>query len=340
MLLGLTIPVFYAMLQLITYFLIGFGLRKRDSFSSQYFKITSRFVVRIALPIYYFVRLSETDIGEIGSALFFPIASFVLTALAFFISMGVMRAFRFSPQHQRAGIAMGAFGNTSFLPLFLIEIFPLSVPIIETTFGITTPLLYLGAFTIVQSPMLWAVGNYLVAGKMGKPRVSDFISPPMFGIIAGLLVAALQVDHILQDPMYPFYHLLSSLENVGLVIFPLMIICLGAAIADLDRNTEAPKRTLYRLSFAVASVRLLIFPALFILLYFTVLRPLEFSPAHIWVIFLQMHIPTGTSLSIMALQAGKNQEETSFVILVNYIIYLFILPLYIIILFSLPGVLT
>lgn len=337
---GLVIPVFYAMLQLITYFVIGFFLRKKQSFSAEYFKHTSRLVVRVAMPVYYFIRLALTDFDAILSAMFFPAASLILTFIACGISIAVMSLFGFSGRHKRAGVAMGTFGNTSFMPLFLIEIFPLSVPIIEATFGIRTPLLYLGAFTIVQSPLLWAVGNYLVSGKVGRPKLSDFISPPIVGILSGLAVAALRIDHIILDPRYPLYHLFQSLENVGLIIFPLMIICLGAAIADLERDTQTAKKVLYKMAFAVASIRLFIFPMLFILLYFVVIRPLGLSSAHTWVLFLQMHIPTGTSLSIMAIQAGVNKEETSFVILVNYILYLIVLPVYIIVLFSLPGILS
>ncbi len=118
-----------------------------------------------------------------------------------------------------------------------------------------------------------------------------------------------------------------------------MIICLGATIAELGVNTVTTRRVLYKMAFAVASVRLFIFPMLFILLYLLIIRPIGLSHAHTWVIFLQMHIPSGTALSIMAVQAGTNKEETSFVILVNYLLYLIVLPIYIIILFSLPGIL-
>jgi len=336
---GLIIPVFYAMLQLVTYFVIGFALRRKKMFSSEFFRQTGRFVVRIALPTYYFVRLAVVDIGEIVSAAFFPAAAVVLMALTLGISAAVMSAGGFEGRTKRAGIAMGTFGNSSMLPLFFIEIFPLSVPVIETTFGINTPLLYLGAFTIVQSPMLWAVGNYLVAGSMGRPKLRELISPPVFGVLGGLAAASLNIVPFLEDPALPFYYVYTSLENVGLTIFPLMIICLGAAIADMGKQSDVSRKTLYSLAFSVASVRLLIMPLLFIALYFLFIRPLGLSPAHTWVLFLEMHIPPGTTLSIMAIQKGVNEEQTAFAILVNYVLYLFLLPVYILILLSLPGIL-
>jgi predicted permease len=85
-------------------------------------------------------------------------------------------------------------------------------------------------------------------------------------------------------------------------------------------------------------VRLLLVPALFFGLYFLV-KDLPFiSNAMIWVIFLQMHIPPGTSLSVMAVRRGSFQTETSYAILVNYIAYLFLLPIYILLLLSLLGI--
>ncbi|MCF7944304.1 MAG: AEC family transporter [Spirochaetia bacterium] len=336
---GLVIPVFYAMLKLITYFVVGFSLRRFNLFSSEFFRNTGRFVVRIALPFYYFVRLSAVNIDEILSALFFPAAAIILLLLTLGISAAVMSVTGFQGRTKRVGIGLATFGNSSLLPLFFIEVFPLSVPLIETTFGINTPLLYLGAFTIVQSPMLWALGNYLVAGSIGKPKLKEFISPPIFGVLAGLISASMNILPYLQDHSLPFYYIYSSLENIGLTIFPLMIICLGAAIADTDRHKEISKKNLYSLAFSVALVRLLIIPALFIALYFFFIVPLNFSPAYTWILFLQMHIPPGTSLSIMAIQKGINEAQTSFTIMVTYVMYLFLLPIYMLILLSLPGVL-
>jgi predicted permease len=169
----LILPVFYAILQLITFFVIGFFLRKKNLFQPEFFKQTSSFVVRIGLPIYYFVRMAMVDITQITSALFFPIASILLVFTTLMVSMMVMDILHIKGPQKRVGMALGTFGNSSFLPLFMIELFPLSVPSIEAIFGISTPLLYLGAFTIMQSPLLWGVGNYLVSGKMGRPALRE-----------------------------------------------------------------------------------------------------------------------------------------------------------------------
>lgn len=333
------VPVMYAMLQLLTHFAIGFWLRRRNAFSVEFFAQLSRFVVRIVLPVYYFVRMATVDVDAIVAALFFPVAALVITTVGFVASYALTGAFGFTGRTRRAGVALGTFGNTGFMPLFMVEIFPLSVPIIETTFGITTPLLFLGAFTLVQSPLLWAVGNYLVAGSLTRPRWNELLSPPLFGIAAGLLIAILGGGPLLQDRSLPFYHVYTSLDKVGIIIFPLMIICLGATIADLKRSAMRSSERLLTLAFVVAAVRFLALPALFLGFYFAVMRPFGWSGAHVWVLFLQTHIPPGTALSIMAVQAGVNEDATAFVLLVNYLLYLVVLPVFVILLFSLPGVL-
>jgi predicted permease len=335
---NLIIPVLYAMLQLITFFVLGFFFRKKNIFSSQFFKDTSKFIVIVGLPLYYFVRMAVVDIEGLKVALFFPFISILLTLVTMVIAFFVMAMFKIEGSHRRVGLALGSFGNTSFIPLFMIEIFPLSVPIIEQIFGVSEPLLYLGAFTIAQSPLLWGIGDYLVSGKMSRPKLKELISPPMFGIIFGLMVSGFGFSHHLKDPMLPYFHIFQSLDKVGMTIFPLTIICLGATIADMGIGENVSRKFLNKLAIAVAMVRLLLVPALFFGLYFLV-KDLSFiTNAMIWVIFLQMHIPPGTSLSVMAVRRGAFQTETSYAILVNYIAYLFLLPIYILLLLSLPGI--
>jgi predicted permease len=58
------------------------------------------------------------------------------------------------------------------------------------------------------------------------------------------------------------------------------------------------------------------------------MKPLAFSPAQIWTIFLLMHLPPATNFSVMASRAGRNEAHVSFTLLVTYLVYLVALPLY------------
>ncbi len=225
------------------------------------------------------------------------------------------------------------------MPLFFIEIIPLSLPLVAERFGIRVPLLYVGAFMLVQSPLYWAAGNYLVGGGLEPPRPKTLITPPLVGIGLGIAAAAVGLGPFLQERTLPFYYVYSALGRIGSIIFPLVILCLGATIADLRGRVSSDRRPLRKLAAAVSAVRFLLLPLLFLALYFLVLRPLRVPPAMVWVFFLQFHIPPGSSLTIMAVQAGMNEESTSYVILATYLLYLFVFPLYLMLFLSLPGVL-
>ena len=46
---------------------------------------------------------------------------------------------------------------------------------------------------------------------------------------------------------------------------------------------------------------------------------------------MEMTTPPATNLALMAAKAGQNEEHVTFGILANYVLYLFVLPVYIII---------
>ena len=90
----------------------------------------------------------------------------------------------------------------------------------------------------------------------------------------------------------------------------------------------------------VSTVRFLILPAAFLAAYFLIFRPLAFSPVVLWIVFLEMHTPPATNLAVMASQSGTNQDTAAFTILVTYVLFVLLLPLYLVVFLSLPGVLS
>jgi predicted permease len=78
----------------------------------------------------------------------------------------------------------------------------------------------------------------------------------------------------------------------------------------------------------VSAVRFVLFPSAFVAAYILVMKPLAFSPAQVWTIFLLMHLPPATNFSVMASRAGRNEAQVSFTLLVTYLLYLVALPLY------------
>ena len=191
---------------------------------------------------------------------------------------------------------------------------------------------------LVGSPVLWSGGNYLCAGASGRPKLRSLLSPPIFGILAGLLVTSSGLQPLLFDNRLPFYHIYAAFNQIGGVVPPLLLFCLGATIANLREIEPGNRRALVRVSVHVSIVRFLFVPALFFAAYFAVIRPLRLSPAHAWVIFLQMVVPPATSLSLLAARGKNHEDHVGFALLVTYILYIGILPLYLVVFLSLPGI--
>ena len=235
-------------------------------------------------------------------------------------------------------MGMASFGNSAYIPITLIEIFPVTLPLVADRFGLAIPTLYVGTYLLVLSPLLWSVGNFLVSGNSDRIKIKDFISAPLIGIVSGFAVVLFRLQPLLFNPELPLFHVYKALDRIAPVTLPLIMISLGSMIANLSyKKGEFSSRI--KITAAVTLIRFIFFPSLFFALYFLLFKKLSLSPAQIWVIFLEMHIPPATNLSVMAAQAGVNEDTVSFTLLFTYTIYLFLLPLYLLLFLSLPGIL-
>lgn len=336
---SLFLPVIYTLLQILSLMLLGFCLAKTGEWwSKQFFQLLSRLMVRVGLPIYFFTKLCQTNPDDIRTSLLFPGIAVCVVVVNFSCAALVFRFFPKLQPFKRVGMALSTFGNSGMLPLTLIELFPLTLPVISERFGTTTPLLYVGTYLLVLSPLLWSVGNFLITGKGKLPKIRELVTPPLIGILAGLSVVMLGLQPILFDNRLPFYYLVKSFERFGAITYPTILVCLGAMIARIQFQKENRKELL-SLATLVSAIRFLILPGIFLLLYWGVIQRFDLSPAQKWVIFLETHLPPASNLSMMAAQAGMKEDQVSFTILITYLVYMLMLPVYLLIFLALPGVL-
>jgi len=332
------IPVLYAVIQLVTLTFIGYVLRARNRLSTEFFNQLNEFLARIAIPLYYFSKGARTNLSDVVSSLFFPVAAAVIAVATISLSWAYFSAAGYRGSLRNTGIALASFGNAGFLPLFFAELFPATIPSFGEHFKTTTSLLYLGTYMLVGSPVLWGGGNYFCAGKPGKPKLRNLLSPPVFGILAGLLVTVSGLQPFILDPKLPFFHVYTAVDRLGSVMASLLLLCLGATIANLKDMRRENIRELVKMSIHVSTIRFLVVPGLFFAGFFLVFPHLGLSPTHDWVLFLQMVLPPATSLSVLAARAKHNEDHVGFSLLVTYIAYIFILPFYLVLFLALPGV--
>ena len=330
------IPAFYAAAQLFLLTGLGFVVRRSNIWPRSFFIQLSSLVVRIGLPAYFFAALSRTSLDQVLGAWPVALAGSAVFLIGIGLSALIFAALRFAPPDRGAAIALGGIGNSAFIPLTVAEIVPVTIPLVAERFGSSQPILLIGVYLIGFSPLLWSVGSAIVGGHRGRLKPSQLLSPPVIGILAGLAVPLFGLQRWLFDPALPFYHVHAALHQAGSITLPLILIVLGSFIADLPFNRQRDSH-LRVSALAVSIIRFALLPALYYAGYFLVLRPLNAPPAVRWVLFLQTHIPPATSLSVLASFAGVNEQLTAFTLLVTNVLYLVVLPLYLILFLSLPG---
>ena len=332
------LPIFYTVLQLFALIAVGFFLKRFGGWEDSFFTNISKFVVRITLPIYLFIKISSSDPSAIGRSPLFLLAAVIIIGVGVLVSILTFLFLPFKEDEKRAGIAFSSFGNSAYFPLSVMEIFPITLPIISEIFGTADPTLYVGVYVLVFSPLLWSVGNYLMTGKGKLPGIKDIITPPFIGVMVGFLALLTGFGSIATNQNLPVFHIISALKMIATLTLPLILISLGAMIGNLHVSKEKPSK-LVLMAGATSLVRFLIMPALFYGSYFLFLKNLNLSPGQLWVLFLETHIPPASNLSVMAKSKGINEDHAAYTLMVTYGLYMIIFPLYLMLFLRLPGIL-
>ena len=284
-----------------------------------------------------FVRIAPGNVEDLKKAWIFPLSAFFIVAAGVFFGFLVFRCMRLNSPERKASVALAGFGNSGFIPLSMVEFFPLTLPVISEIFGITTPLLFVGAYLVVQSSLLWSVGNYLIVGKETNIRVRDLITRPFIGICIAFLFVLFVPRSFFTDTALPFAHIYSALDKLSNLVLPLALISLGAMIGNLNLR-KINMREALKIAGGVSAVRFLLIPACFFGLYFTVLRRMNLTGAQLWVLFIESHVPPALNLSVMVNNAGVNRDQTAFTMLFTYLLYIVVFPFFVVLFFSLPGI--
>ncbi len=171
-------------------------------------QFVTRFAVTLAVPSLIFVALMQTDIpgGELTVFTLAAIASHVALAVVFWVFVHV------SGLEQRTYLSPLIFGNTGNLGL----------PLCIFAFG-QAGLGFAVIFLAVTALLSFTYGIYLVAGRGAFGKV---LREPM---VWATLLGALFLWRGWQTPLF----LTNTLELLGQMAVPMMLITLGVAIARL-----------------------------------------------------------------------------------------------------------
>lgn len=330
------LPAVYSMIPLFLITALGFFLVRLKKIGPAFIRSLSYFLINVALPCWLFTKLIRTGRENLFSSLLFPGAAFFIIALGFLLGIITFFLWRVRDKQRAAGWAMAGLGNSGYLPLAISSSLPMALPAIAPFLPEETAALYIGMYLVIMNPLLWTFGNYLVAGDLGKPRFGDLLTPPAISVLVGVLVVLLDGSRFWNDTFSPFYYLINTLETLGAMTLPTVLICLGGSIGQTSLEGFKSGGKQLRFTAAVMTVRLLLMPGFFFLLYAVFRRFFDLQPVQYWVLFLEMVTPPATNLAVMAIRAEKNEGLVAETLLFSYLGYFLLFPFYLALFLSLP----
>lgn len=329
-------PAAFSMLQLVLIAAIGFILVRLKKVDDRIIRILSTFLINIALPCWLFSKLIVTRREDLLSSLLFPVAGIIVIATGLFLGFLLFAGMKYTASVKRSGTALCGMGNSGYLPLSISETLPVALPVIVGVLPDETAALYIGMYLVTMNPILWTLGNWLVTGGVGKPRVGQILTPPAVSVIVGIVVVLLDGGRLFGNNGSIFFYVAKTAETLGHTALPAVLISLGGMIALASEEGFHRDRQTILFTGNVMGTRLLLMPGLFFLFYFSTRSFVQLQPVQYWVLFLEMTTPPATNLSVMAARAGRNQDLVAQTLFFSYLAYFIIFPLYLAAFLSLP----
>ncbi|WP_204112772.1 AEC family transporter [Shimia biformata] len=268
---------------------LGFGWVKAG------FEYRIQFVTRLgmtlAVPCLIFTALmkSEVDLAEMGSL--------TLATVAAYVAVGVVGAglFQVLKLDQRTFLAPFIFGNTGNL----------GIPLALFAFG-QPGLEYAVAILAVTSVMSFTLGIRLVAGSGAFLKI---LKEP---IIAASILGAVFLWQGWQTPRF----LTNTLDLIGQMAIPLMLLTLGVAVARLTPGRVGQAVWLSVLKLAICAAIAWVIGRLF------GLDDISFG-----VLVLQLSTPVAVTAFLIAEKYGADSDSVAGLVVVSTVISVAGLPL-------------
>lgn len=330
------LPALYSMLQLFLIASIGFVLVRLKKIDGDFIRSLSIFLINIALPCWLFTKLIATGRDDLLSSLMFLAAGILVITAGFILGLVLFFLPGKKDAGRRSGWAMSALGNSGYIPLSVSETLPVAIPAVAAILPDETAALYIGMYLVTMNPILWTVGNYLIAGGVKRPKFTELFTPPAFSVVAGVIFVLLGGGSLFTDRGSILFYLEKTAETLGRMALPAVLIVLGGMIGRASAEGFTGGRKAIAFISKVVAARMVFMPALFFLFYFISRRFITLEPVQYWVLFLEMITPPATNLSVMAARAQRNEGLVAQTLFFSYLSYFIIFPFYLAIFLSLP----
>ena len=280
--LNITAPVF--LLAAVGFAWVRFGFEYRVEF-------VTRLVMTLSVPCLIFVALMKTQV-EPSALAGLSLASFVAYFLVGLLSFLVVLIFKLDRQTYLAPLIFGNTGN-------------LGLPLALFAFG-QTGLEYAVVVFAVMAILSFTIGIWIVAGAGSFGRV---LKEPL---VAATLLGALFLWQGWETPLF----LTNTLELIGQMAIPIMLITLGVAVARLEI-----KRVGLAVLLAIIKVVLCVGAAYAASIYFAL------DPVAAAVLIVQVATPVAVTSYMLAEKYGADAQPVAGLVVVSTLLSVITLPL-------------
>ncbi|MFA6568037.1 MAG: AEC family transporter [Victivallales bacterium] len=314
----------------------GIILARLKLIDSNSLQVISRIIFHLLLPCMLFASFAETiDLDKLKELWVLPLTAFIYIVGGIALGAAAGRILKIRPERRGMVTASSGFANSMYLPIPLVAAICLTFPEFSGNAELkAVGMAYVSMFIITFSPMMWTLGfNILGERPHSSIKLSDIITPPVCGIIAGFAVAnfpfaknAFCADSGFLHPVF------TACVSLGNAVVPCAMIVLGGSFAFSPMSEHVDRKSV----FAVILVKLILLPLLAILyiklLIFSNIIPhgtVQDTLLAI-VMLIQAAVPPATTLIVISSLQKKNIMEMGSLLQWSYLTSLVTLTLFIV----------
>jgi len=291
--------------------LAGVFIVRSKIISKDSLKVLGNLIVYMLLPCLLFHKIAASISWEqLQEYWVFPMTCVLYIFFGLLLGWITVKICKPRKEIESGVLAAITFSNSGYIPISLViaitSIFPAFMS--DPQSG-NKAVGFIAIYLIGFSPLLWTIGYSLVSGKkLSGMSLRKFFSPPVIGMLAGILVAMiLPLKDFFCSPegfLHPVYR---ATGIIGEATVPCVLILLGGCLASGPGRGVVNKRTI----FSVILIKLIIFPAIAIC-YVLLLRYLGALPANMLasiVLVIEASSPPANNLVVMASVAHPEIED-------------------------------
>lgn len=282
--------IFAQMLMLFAMMLTGYFIWKKEWFDDAAYQKLSKIVVNILNPILVIYGVVGKESGGDAGLVLLNLC-FVALFYIILILTGLLFVLVFRPvkSERRLYRLMTIFPNVGFM----------GIPVISAVFG-PESMIYIVLYMLGYNLILYTYGLALArkaaedagsAAEQSESQWKRMINPGMLASVAAVVIFLLKIP--LPKPAVNFC------DYMGNATIPLSMLLIGMSIAKADLKKIFSNGKIY----AYTAVKMLLLPVLMIFLF----RPFSVNPVIFGVFILQLAMPVGSIVTLVAKESGADE---------------------------------